>query len=291
VGAHRSTRSNRAGCTKAELRELLTRRWWRFGDLGQGRRDRRRGVRLHAEVLVQRLFPVLLLVAVVVAVPCAGEIRFEPQFTVSELTALSEAIADALAFPNLGPAAASGLTGFEILAAGGGPRVATSSRWWRYGVQGSTTAGLMAGGRAIVRKGLPLRLDVGAQYGTLLGERFWGVEARWALLEGGVIEPGLAVRGSYSRFEQSDVMEVEVSEVQLVLSKGFTLLTPYVAGGYRRVNSRGYFGDLVPQWWDVEAERWTAVGGVRLNLLPFRVVGEVKRAHGTSLFVGVGVGL
>lgn len=238
-----------------------------------------------------RLLPVVLLIAVVTAVPCAGEIRFEPQFTVSELTELSEAIGDALAFPNLGPAAASGVTGFEILAAGGGPRVDSSSSWWRYGVQGSTTAGLMAGGRGIIRKGLPLRLDVGAQYGTLLGERFWGVEARWALLEGGVIEPGLAVRASYSRLEPSDVMQVEVSEVQLVLSKGFTLLTPYVAGGYRRVESRAYFGAPVPQWWDVEAERWTAVGGVRLNLLPFRIVGEVKRAHGTSVFAGVGVGL
>lgn len=238
-----------------------------------------------------RLLPVVLLIAVVTAVPCAGEIRFEPQFMVSELTELSEAIGDALAFPNLGPAAASGVTGFEILAAGGGPRVDSSSSWWRYGVQGSTTAGLMAGGRGIIRKGLPLRLDVGAQYGTLLGERFWGVEARWALLEGGVIEPGLAVRASYSRLEPSDVMQVEVSEVQLVLSKGFTLLTPYVAGGYRRVESRAYFGAPVPQWWDVEAERWTAVGGVRLNLLPFRIVGEVKRAHGTSVFAGVGVGL
>lgn len=229
--------------------------------------------------------------AVLAAVPCAAEIRFDPRFTPSELDALSQAIGDALTFPNLGPASASGVTGFEVLVAGGGPRVDSSSRWWRYGVHGSTTAGLLAGGRGIVRKGLPFRLDAGAQVGTLLGERFWGVETRWALLEGGVLEPGLAVRASYSRLEGSDVMRVEVGEVQLVLSKGFALLTPYVAGGYRRVESRAWFGDPVPRWWELTAETWTAIGGVRLNLVPFRFVGEVRRGAGTVVFAGVGVGL
>lgn len=232
-----------------------------------------------------------LALAAFAARPCAAEIRFDPRFTPSDLGALAEAIGDALAFPNLGPAAASGVTGFEVLAAGGGPRADSSARWWRYGVRGSTTAGLMAGARGILRKGLPFGLDAGAQYGALLGERFWGVEARWALLKGGVIEPGLAVRAAYSRLEGSDVVRVEVSEVQLVLSKGFTVLAPYAAAGYRRVESRAHFGDPLPRWWGVRAERWTAAGGMRFNLLPFRVVGEVRRGSGTSVFAGVGVGL
>ncbi|HPC82205.1 MAG TPA: hypothetical protein P5234_02890 [Thermoanaerobaculaceae bacterium] len=238
-----------------------------------------------------RMWRLVLVVAVIAAGPCSAEIRFDPRFSTAELGALADAIGDALAFPNMGPASASGVTGFELLVAGGGPRVSTSSRWWKYGVEGSTTAGVMAGGRGILRKGLPLRLDVGAQGGTLLGERFWGAEARWALLEGGVLEPGVALRASYSRLDHSGVMRVEVGEAQLVVSKGFTLLTPYVAGGYRRVEARAYFGDPQPRWWDVEAETWTAVGGVRLNLLPFRIVGEVRRGAGTSVFAGVGVGL
>lgn len=238
-----------------------------------------------------RLRTLVGLLVLAAAGPCAADFELGPLFTPADLTELCESVGDALVFPNLGPASATGLSGFEVLAAGGGPRIETSSGWWKHGVNGSTTAGLMAGGRGIVRKGLPLHLDVGAQYGTLLGEKFWGAEARWALLEGGMVEPALAVRGSYSRLEQADVLRVEVAEAQLVLSKGFTLLTPYVAGGYRWVKGRGFFGVPSPRWWETDAERWTAAAGVRLNLLPFRVVGEVRQGLRTSVFAGVGIGL
>lgn len=224
-------------------------------------------------------------------VPCDAGIEFKPDFAFAEFRDLSEAIADAIVFPNLGPASPGGMAGFEVLAAAGGPRVKTSSSWWRYGVNGSTTAGVMAAGRGVIRKGLPLRLDVGLQVGKLLSERLWGAELRWALLAGGVVEPAVALRVSHSRIEFGSLARFGVTEAQLVVSKGFTLLTPYVAGGYRRVEGRAFFGDPVARWWTTQAERWTAAAGVRLNLLPFRLVGEVRRGFSTSVFAGVGVGL
>lgn len=240
---------------------------------------------------MRRLLLIALVLAVGLGAPAAGEIVFQPGFTPADLADLSEALGDALVLPNLGPAEPTGLGGFEILAAWGGPRVDSSSHWWKYGVNGSRTLGLLGGGRVIARKGLPRGFDVGGQVGTVLGNRFWGAEVRWALLEGGMVEPAVALRASFTRMEQSSDLRVDVSEVQLVASKGFTLLTPYAAAGYRRVESRAFFGDPLPLTWKTKSDRWTGAAGVRASFLPVRVVAEVRRSLATSVFVGVGVGL
>ncbi len=220
----------------------------------------------------------------------AGGFAFDAEFTVADLEGLTRAMGDVLAFPNLGPASPSGLVGFEVLAAGGGPQVDTDSHWWEHGVDGSTAGGLLVGGRLIARKGLPARLDVGVQYGKVLGEDFWGAEARWALLEGGAVEPALAVRAAYTKLE-ADVAEFEVTEGQLVLSKGFALLTPYAMAGWRKCEGRGLIGASEPVWESVSNDGFVGAAGVRFGLPPFRLVAEARKGEELGFFVGVGVGL
>ncbi len=76
----------------------------------------------------------------------AGGFSFGPQFTENDLKGLAEAIGDVVTFPNLGTAAATGLTGFEVLATAGGPQVDTGSRWWHY-VDARTVGGVLYGHR------------------------------------------------------------------------------------------------------------------------------------------------
>jgi hypothetical protein len=220
----------------------------------------------------------------------AGGFSFDPQFTQADLEDLTKAMGDALAFPNLGPANPSGLTGFEVLAAGGGPQADSDSHWFKHGVDSSTVAGLLAGGRVIGRKGLPGGLDVGAQYGTLIGEKFWGAEARWALLAGGALEPAVAFRASYSSLD-AGTADFQVGEGQLVLSKGFAIFTPYVMGGWRRVTGHATFGIAQPERHTVTVNGAVAAAGVRIGLPPFRIVAEARRGAELGFFVGVGVGL
>ncbi len=219
----------------------------------------------------------------------AGDIGFAPGFTPSDLGRMVDTVSDAVVFPNLGPAEPTGIVGFEVLAASGGPRVDTGTRWWTEGTSGDTTAGLLNGTRVIARKGLPLRFDVGAQVGRVLGERFWGVEGRWALLEGGVVSPAMALRASRSHLDGP--LDLTVSEVQLVLSKGFAMLTPYAAVGYRRGEGHATFGDPVAVRHSATEDRATAAVGVRLGLPLFRVVAEARRGAEVGYFIGLGVGL
>ena len=232
----------------------------------------------------------LLLMVALARRASADGLSLDPRLTEGDFGNLAEAVADAIAFPNLGPAAPSGLTGFEVLAAAGGPRVDTGERWWRYAVDSRTYGGVWSGVRLIARKGLPWNLDVGAQIGQLAGERFLGGEARWALLESGVLSPALALRASYSRLEDAP-LAVEVKEAQLVLSKAFTLLTPYAAAGYRRVEANAKFGEPTPIQHSVRSDRTITAAGVRVSLVPFHFVGEVRQGSKLGFFVGVGVGL
>ncbi|MGD1147813.1 MAG: DUF6588 family protein [Thermoanaerobaculaceae bacterium] len=221
----------------------------------------------------------------------AGEFGLGPGFTQADLDSITQAFGDAVNFPNLGGAAPGGVTGFQILGVAGGPEVDTSAHWWRYVPHANTVGGVLFGQRVIVRKGLPFNLDVGVQVGRVFGDQFWGADVRWAFVEGGALSPAMALRAAYSRASSSLLDRLDVAEAQLVISKDFPVVSPYGAIGYRRVSGRANFGDPVPLGYSSTTSGVTATVGARLGLLPFfHVVGEVRRATSTCVFVGVGVG-
>jgi opacity protein-like surface antigen len=83
-----------------------------------------------------------------------------------------------------------------------------------------------------------------------------------------------------------------VAEVQLVISKGFSVVSPYGGIGYRRVSARATFGEPVATSHSVDTNHGTLTVGARVTLLPLlRLVGEVRQTSTTSFFFGVGVGL
>lgn len=220
----------------------------------------------------------------------AGEFRLDPSITPVELLDLTEAVADVITLPNVGPAEPGGVTGFDVLAVAGGPQVDTDDSWWVNGVNGDTTAGVFYGTRIVARKGLPGNVDVGAQVGKVLGEQFWGADVKWAFFPGGAISPALALRASYSKMA-GDPVEVEVAEVQAVISKGFAMLTPYAALGYRRVEGSAELDDGGLVTVTMDKERITGAVGIRLSIVPLRLVAEVRQGWERGAFIGLGVGL
>ncbi len=235
----------------------------------------------------------LLVVAVLsTGLAHAGDTRFDASFTPGDLAALTEAVGDAVAFPNLSTASPGGLAGFQLLGAAGGPDIDRGAHWWSYVPHTNTVGGVLLGQRVIARKGLPFNLDVGVQAGRVLGSGFWGADVRWAFVESGVLSPAVALRASYSRLDASFLDRFEVGEAQLVLSKGFVLLSPYGALGYRRAHAAATFGAPQPSGHTADVSGVTAVVGAKLTLLPFlHVFGEVRRTTRTCVFVGAGVGL
>ncbi len=220
----------------------------------------------------------------------AGDLVLAPGFSPGDLADLAAVIADAITFPQLAEAAPLGLTGFHVVVAAGGPEVATRADWWNSAMKDRVVGNVLIAPRALLRKGLPMRLDVGVQVGKVFGLTFWGGEAAWGLMEGGALLPAVGLAGSYCRLEDSPVA-LEIGEARLTVSKGFAVITPFASLGLRRERTSAELDVPFAGVFTVEDERVTGAAGVVVGVPPLRFVAEVRRAAATGFFVGVGVGL
>lgn len=90
-----------------------------------------------------------------------------------------------------------------------------------------------------LHKGLPLNLDVGLMYSSVPNSniKLTGAELRYAFLEGGMASPALALRGTYSKLSGVDQLDFDTRGVELTVSKGFAMFTPYGGVGQNWVTS------------------------------------------------------
>ncbi|MGJ4748838.1 hypothetical protein ACQV5M_20925, partial [Leptospira sp. SA-E8] len=125
------------------------------------------------------------------------------------------------------PAEAQGITGFDI-------GVATTQSQMNSGDDVTVT-------RLNLHKGLPFGIDVGAFFGTAYrgdeDDRLSGFELRYALLQGGVATPAIGLRGAYTSLDNDD-LDLATKSLDISISKGFALLTPYAGIGRVWIDSK-----------------------------------------------------
>lgn len=210
-----------------------------------------------------------------------------PLTTQSDFRAISEDVAAAVNYKALGPAESTGLIGFGIGAFAAYSPVENKAAW-----KNATGSDVDAVGLAglVVHKGLPLNLDVGAFYAAVPGTsvKVYGGELRYAILAGGAATPALGVRGTYTKTDGSDDFSFTSQGVDVEISKGFAVLTPYAGAGYLRSESDPNVAGL---------QKETFSGGrfflgVRLSLLLLELTPEIERVgDNTSYNLRLGFGL
>lgn len=179
-----------------------------------------------------------------------------------QFQSVSEDLVAAIDYKAVGPAEATGIVGFGVGVVAGYVPVDVSSDW--AAVTGQSFSGLALVG-VQATKGLPLGIDVGVFYTTVpdTDVKVYGGELRYAILEGSSVSPALALRGSYVTVEGIDSFDLESKAVDLSLSKGFALITPYVGVGY-------VFGESDPNGFGglqkVDVEETKAFIGARISL-------------------------
>ena len=148
----------------------------------------------------------------------------------AEFRALSEDLGAALSYKPLTPTAPLGITGFDLGLAGTATKLQNSDALARAGGGTHSTVGVPS---LRLNKGLPLDIDVGAIAGGIPGTniRVWGGELRYALVSGGAAKPAIGIRGSYTKLTGVDQLELNTKGVDLSISKGFLMLTPYAGVG------------------------------------------------------------
>lgn len=94
-----------------------------------------------------------------------------------------------------------------------------------------------------VHKGLPLGFDIGVIYASIPDSnvRYYGGELRYAILEGGIAQPAIGLRGSYTKVDGVEQLELDTRGLDLSISKGFGPVTPYIGAGkvWVRSNPQG----------------------------------------------------
>jgi len=81
--------------------------------------------------------------------------------------------------------------------------------------------------------GFPFGIDVGAVYATLPGSnlKYMGGEVRYSFVSGNTLVPAISLRGAFTTVSGIDELSFNTKSVELSISKGFLMLTPYAGVG------------------------------------------------------------
>lgn len=156
-------------------------------------------------------------------------------------------------------------------------------------IGGRLPQGVLSVARVGVRKGLPFDIDLEATYGRALDSDLNLVSGtiQWAPLPGGTVTPALALRLTGSQSTGVAYYRLRQVGAEAVLSKGFTVVTPYVGAGLMRSESHFSFASDK----DVTTTDPILFGGVTINLLLPKINVEVQKGRGFQATVKLGFGL
>lgn len=200
----------------------------------------------------------------------------------SEFRALSEDLGSALSYKPLTPAEPLGVSGFDMGIEVTSTKMSKSEQAWKTATNSTSGLGTIYVPKLHIAKGLPLDIDVAAFYSAIptTNVKLTGVELRYAPIPGGVATPAVAIRGSYTKMSGVDQLAFNTKGLDVSVSKGFAMFTPYAGVGQVWVSSKANVGTLA-------AENFTqskAFVGVNINLGVTNIALEGDKTGGTSSY-------
>src|SRR5882672_10990242 len=160
----------------------------------------------------------------------AADIDKINQLTQDDFHKLSQDLGAALSYKPLTPTAPLGLTGIDLGLAVTATSIKNSDALKNAGAGDHSTLPVPS---LRLHKGLPLGLDVGVMVGAVPGTnvRLYGGELRYAIVAGGAATPAIGIRGSYTKLTGVDQLDFNTKGLDLSISKGFLMFTPYAGIG------------------------------------------------------------
>ena len=190
---------------------------------------------------------------------------------------LSRELGMAVAYRAAAPAEPLGITGFDIGLEVTVTDIDEGAIYWEN--VSDDMPGSLPVPKLRVQKGLPFGIDIGAFYSKIPDSdiKLTGAEIKYAFWEGGVAKPALAIRGTYTKLDGIDELDLTTKGLDLSISKGFAMLTPYAGVGQVWITS-----DSSNQTLNLDKEEITETKyfvGARLALGFFMIVAEYEQAE------------
>ncbi len=150
---------------------------------------------------------------------------------------LTENLGAATHYKGVTPAEGLGIIGFDVGIVLSSTDI--NSELFDEASEGSFDGSAFNLARIQVHKGLPFGLDIGASVAKGIDNdaTVLGAELRYSLFDGGVVSPAVGIRASYSQMEGIDDLDVNNAALELSVSKGFLMLTPYAGIGIVRTTA------------------------------------------------------
>jgi hypothetical protein len=136
-------------------------------------------------------------------------------------------------------------------------------------------------------------VDIGIAYVRPLGSsnlHLAAADLQWAMLSGGPLSPAVSLRVTGTRSVGSvENYEFRQYGAEILVSKGFTVLTPYAGVGVAR--SQGTLSAIHGPTLDETITQGIAYAGVTLSLVGPKITVEVEKADVVQASLRVGIGL
>jgi hypothetical protein len=215
----------------------------------------------------------------------AGDFGSLGELAQGEFHALASDLGAAFSYKGVTPATPLGTLGFDAGVEVTDTRLESSSALQRAGA-GSSSHIVVP--KLHVYKGLPLGFDIGAFVAgaSRVDATLVGLDLRYALVDDTLTSPAVALRLAGTRTSGTGDLTLSTASLDAMVSKRFTLVTPYAGGGVVRVSASAANTGLA----DETFNRGRAFAGANLNLVGANFAFEAERMGGnTSLSVKLGI--
>lgn len=160
-----------------------------------------------------------------------------PGLAQTDFNGLSQDLGAITSYKQMEGASSEGITGFDVGLNIGDTQVGHESAW--EDATGKSSVSSVPFADIHITKGLPFGFDIGGQYSTVPGSNIsdYGVEGRYAILDGGIAEPAVGVRAAFTHLTGVDDLSFNTKSLDVSISKGFGPFTPYAGVGEVWTNS------------------------------------------------------
>lgn len=222
-----------------------------------------------------------VLIVLLAAVPAMAKLNIDPTgMSQSDFKDFSTELGLALSYIPLAPAEPLGggvLPHFDVGVEATSVNISNNAAFWTTAATGIPNALLFP--KVHAQLGLPVvPIDIGFVYSKVPNSdiKLTGGEIKWAILKGGTLTPALAIRGAYTKLEGVDLLDLNTKSLDISISKGFVMLTPYAGVGLVRITSEPDPSTGVQK---EEFNETKSFVGLKLSLLPvLNIVGEADFA-------------
>lgn len=221
------------------------------------------------------------------AARAAGDINSIGSLSQNLFKDLTSDLGAALSYKAIRPAEPMGSLGFDI-----GFEVSSTSletNALELATSGDTTNSQILVPKLHISKGLPFGFDVGAFYTSVPSSNIGlvGGELSYAILEGGTLSPALSIRGTFSRLTGVDQLDLTTKGLELSISKGFAMFTPYAGVGQVWIDSSTNASTVLS---DESLTRSKYFLGINFNLGLVNLAAETEQTgDNTSTSAKIGV--